>query len=127
MKKLLVLLFSLLISFNSFGEWREITVGNRSGNVHYIDDNRIRENNGYVYWWELLDYLKPNKHGYYSDTVYKQGDCNLYKFKFLTMNFYKKPMGVGESLTLSPDPEWDYALPNSVAETKMDYVCDYVK
>ena len=53
MKKLLILLFSILISFNSFGELTEIGYTD-AGNTFYIDNNTIKEHGGYVYWWTIL-------------------------------------------------------------------------
>ena len=66
MKKLLILLFSILISFNSYGEWVEIGK-NVNGDTFYLDMDTIKEHNGYVYWWSLSDYLKPIETGAMSD------------------------------------------------------------
>ena len=41
-----------------FAEWTEVSES-VSGNTFYIDYDTVKENNGYVYYWELLDYLKP--------------------------------------------------------------------
>jgi hypothetical protein len=57
MKQLLTLLFSILISFNSYGQWTKITESD--GDSIYIDFDTIKEQDGYVYWWVLTDYLKP--------------------------------------------------------------------
>jgi len=57
MKKLLILLFSLLISFNSYGEWTRIW--SEDGDNYYFDYDSLKINNEYVYIWGLVDYLKP--------------------------------------------------------------------
>ena len=70
MKKLLIFLFSILISFNSYGEWTEVGTGAspvNNGDTFYIDIDTIKEHNGYVYWWSLSDYLKPIETGAMSD------------------------------------------------------------
>ena len=54
MKKLLLLLFSLMLSFNSYGEWT-LTYEWDNGDSAYVDLETIKEINGYVYWWELKD------------------------------------------------------------------------
>ena len=41
MKKLLLLLFSILISFNSYGEWEEV-VESTDGDTYYIDKDTIK-------------------------------------------------------------------------------------
>ena len=52
MKKLLIFLFSILISFNSYGEWDEIGV-DTAGNTSYIDTDTIKKHGGYVYYWVM--------------------------------------------------------------------------
>ena len=42
MKKLLILLFSILISFNSYGELVEVTEST-DGDISYIDKNTIKK------------------------------------------------------------------------------------
>ena len=90
MKKLLVLLFSLLISFNSYGEWTKI---NKSGigTTFYIDIETIKEQNGYVYYWTMWDKLKPDKYGDKSYKFYHQGDCEPVRVKYLSYIYYKQP------------------------------------
>ena len=55
MKKLLILLFSILISFNSYGDWIELTKS-ETGDIFYVDKDRIKGNNGYVYWYHMRDH-----------------------------------------------------------------------
>jgi hypothetical protein len=65
MKKLLLiftLLFStLMFSTPSYGEWTKVTSSGNGANTTYVDFERIRKHGGYVYWWDLLDRLKPTK------------------------------------------------------------------
>ena len=60
MKKLLLLLISLLISFNSYGGWAYFG-DNADGDTFYIDIETIKEHGGYVYWWRMIDLVKPTK------------------------------------------------------------------
>ena len=127
MKKLLILLFSILISFNSYGEWTKIG-DNVVGETIYIDTDTIKEHNGYVYYWALKDLLKPSKYGDMSVTVYFQGDCGVVRIKYLSFVYYKQPMGRGTSKADNDSTaEWRYPTPDSSGETLLDYVCDYVK
>ena len=128
MKKLLILLFSILISFNSYGEWTRI-IGSADGEeTWYIDKYTIKESGGYVYWWEMVDYLKPDKFGDMSNKLYFQGDCGVSRVKTLSYNFYKQPMGNGESEVFNPpSSEWHYAVPNTAHYDTTNWICDYVK
>ena len=126
MKKLLALLFSILISFNSYGEWIRIIASEGGNDTFYVNTNSIKKNNGYVYWWEMRDSLKPDKFGDMSDKTYGQVDCDSMRYQYLQMTFFKHSMGEGEGETHTPESGWRYAPPDSVGETLLDFVCDYV-
>ena len=122
MKKLPILLFSLLISFNSYGEWTKITEG-QSGNVYYLDLDKIKVNNGYVYYWYMSDFLLP-KDGLMSMKVYNQGDCGVGRYKDLTAKFFSESMGMGVGMTHAPIDDWHYPGPDTALRTVFDYICN---
>ena len=124
MKKLLILLFSILISFNSYGEWVEISKSSVSGDTFYIDDETINERGGYVYYWILQDSLKPDDFGNKSAKAYYEGDCIVKRLKYLSLTFYTQPMGGGNYTSESVGNEWEYPSPDSIGEGLLDYVCD---
>ena len=126
MKKLTILLFSIFISFNSYGEWTKVTE-TVLGDTFYIEKDRIKEHNGYVYYWRLIDYLKPDSFGDMSSKVYTQGDCGVNRIKYLSLIFYKQPMGKGEDEHNPLNTEWKYPLPDSAMESLLDYACSYIK
>ena len=98
------------------------------GNTHYVDFERIKKHDGYVYYWELGDLLKPNEYGILSGKAYKQGDCKKFRYKYLSFSFHKEPMGGGTGETLNtPDKEWTYPPPDSVSETILKSVCQYAR
>ena len=125
MKKLLILLFSILISFNSYGGWEKITEI-VDGHVFYVDKDSIKEHNGSVYFWSLVDYPIPNDNGTMSSQSYYQGDCNLKRDKTLSFSFYKKSMGKGESNSFTPPEKWRYLPSSSASLSILNYVCDQV-
>jgi hypothetical protein len=49
-----------MFSTPSYGEWTMLG-RNVSRSTFYIDFERIRKHDGYVYWWDLTDRLKPSK------------------------------------------------------------------
>ena len=128
MKTLLTVLtvfFTVMFSPPSYAEWTKVGE-NISGDTYYVDFERIRKVDGYVYWWELGDYLKPNKNGILSAKVYNQGDCRLFRRKLLSFSFYKEPMGGGTAQSASPkNQEWIYPSPRSVGEGILNQVCSW--
>ena len=126
MKKLLVLLFSILISFNSYGGWSKIT-DSVKGHSFYIDENTIRKHNGYLYWWDMVDYISPTDNGIFSVKYYHKGDCGEFRVKALSYIFYKQPMGNGASEVANEEQPWRYPTPGSIAETMLKNVCAYIK
>ena len=127
MQKLLLiftLLFStLMFSTPSYGEWTKIG-SNVSGTTFYVDFERIRKHGGYVYYWDLADYLEPNETGILSGKMYNQGDCKLFRFKRLSYSFHKEPMGGGTGDVQKPIKKgWHYPSPDSSIEAVLKRVC----
>ncbi len=130
MKKLLltfILLFStLMISTPSYAEWTKVSKS-VDGYTFYVDFDRMRKNDGYVYWWDLTDYLKPSKHGHLSSKGYHQGDCKLFRYKWLSVSYHTEPMGRGNGSSRDPSENhkgWKYPSPNSVSEEILKLVCN---
>jgi hypothetical protein len=127
MKKLiLILLFSTVVfSSSSYAEWTDVNK-DTDGNTFYVDLEKIKEHDGYVYYWSLVDYLKPTPNGVLSVKIYKQGDCKLFRFKRLSYSFHKEPMGGGNGDSNSPkNLEWVYS-PNSTSEAALRLACVWV-
>ena len=117
------LLFTVMIPSTSFAEWTRVT-GNDKGDVYHVDFERIREHDGYVYFWGLRDNLKPDEFGDLSAKVYNEGDCNLFRFKTLSYSFHKEPMGGGTGDVQEPVKKgWKYPSPDSVNEIILKEVC----
>ena len=123
-------LFSTTIwSYKSFAEWTYVATGESTGVKSYIDLENIRKHDGYVYFWSLNDYLKPDKFGDFSSIVYLQGDCNTFRIKYLSDSYHTEPMGRGTPSSSSnvPDKEWSSVSPNSVDEFILEQVCKFIK
>ena len=126
MKKILVLLFSILVSINSYGDWKWIGDNVNSDN-YYIDFEKIKKVDGYKYYWFLTDLLKPDKDGDFSYVSYVQGDCKLSRYMYLSEFYYKQPMGEGKVTTNTfENPKWSYPPPDSMNEYLLEQVCDSV-
>jgi len=72
--------------------------------------------------------LKPTETGILSVKVYHQGDCELFRFKYLSFSFHKEPMGGGTADVSEPVKSmqsWKYPSPDSVFEATLKSVCAY--
>ena len=107
----------------AYADWEKVH-GNVNETNLYVDFDRIRKNNGYVYYWELTDFSKPTEIGILSYKVYRQGDCERVGFKNLSWSYHKQPMGngSGETYTL-PIPEWNYPSSNTLNAIILKRVC----
>ena len=120
---LTTLAVTLMFSSPSFADWTKVGE-DKNGTTYYVDFERIRKHNGFVYYWDLSDYVKLDKDGDSSVKVYIQGDCILLRYKVLSGSFYKDPMGKGTpSTSIKPDKEWDYPSSNSPTEVILKKVC----
>jgi hypothetical protein len=119
----LALTFSVMFSSSSYAGWT-IVEESVDGNTFYVDFERIRKHDGYVYWWQLTDYLRPIVGGYLSSKIYKQGDCKLFRFKGLSYSHHKEPMGGGTGGINTPTQDWTYPSPTSSGETILKSVCN---
>ena len=100
---------------------------NVDGDIYYVDFERIRKHDGYVYFWRLRDYLKPDKFGDLSSQIYNQVDCKLFRKKTLSYSFHKEPMGGGPGEVSQPigdNENWVYPTPKSVNEEILKEVCN---
>ena len=127
MMKYLLLLstltLSLMFSSASSAEWTEVAEG-VSGTKSYVDLDRIRKNDGYVYVWVLTDLLKPDEDGDWSWKVYNKVDCKALRFKVLSSFFYRQSMGGGEGRTENTNHSgWFYPPPDSAIEIIVNRVC----
>jgi hypothetical protein len=123
---LLALTFSVMFSSPSFADWKRV-ISSVDGNTFYVDFERIRKVDGFVYFWDLQDYPKPNSLGYLSFKGYTQGDCKLFRSRFLSGSFHEKPMGGGMRNPYKVRAKWRYPPPDSVSETILKSVCAYAK
>ena len=127
MKKLLTLttlLCSLMFSSASFGEWTKVVKGD-NGDDFYVDMERIRNHNGFRYYWVLTDKLEPSEYGTLSNKSYEQADCKQFRKKGLSVTYYHQSMGQDVDTTYTPKKsEWRFPRPDSVAEVVLKKVCE---
>jgi hypothetical protein len=122
---LIILSILMMFSSTSYAEWRKISES-VDGISYYVDFKRIRKHGGYIYFWQLSNYSKPNNDGNLSAKKYSQGDCKQFRYKILSSSYHKEPMGRGRSDGQDPVKKgWKYPHPNSVIETSLIAVCRF--
>ena len=120
MKKLLLLLFSLLLSFNTYGEWTEIPIiEDDSIEQGFIDfDNLKRKNDGYVYWWMMTSRSDS------SEKIYLRTDCEGERMNPLQADYHDEPLGKGESTSIQSSEGWTYPAPDTAMYRFLGVVCE---
>jgi len=94
-----------MFASTSFAEWTKVT--KNSGGTFYIDFDRIRNDGGYLYFWELSDLFKPNKDGNLSAKIYNRGDSKVFRYKWLSFSAHKEPLGRENPRTTNDTPDKD--------------------
>ena len=121
------LIFSLVIcSSPSFAQWERVGE-NVDGYTYYVNFKTIKKNNGFVYFWVITDYLKPNKWNDMSSKTLYESDCKTpKKERKIYATYHTQPFAKGEPSTVSPKTrDWSYPSPNSVSELILKKVCNY--
>ena len=131
MKNLLaitIFIFTIVCASISNAEWRKLT-SNNSGVEFYIDEESIRTNKGYTFFWYLSNYNKRTSQGHLSSIIYVKLDCGTLGYKFLSDRYYTGTMGNGEKTGGSnrPDKDWQYYRPGSSGNKIFKYVCQKIK
>jgi len=116
-----------MLSFNSYGGWSLVVTSSQNAE-YYVDFDRISNKNGYLYYWNLVNFPKTEKSPYAASSkrLYEV-DCNPpNKERRLAYYRYESAMGEGpvnteQILTLA----WVYAPPGSIREMIFAEVCQY--
>ena len=94
-----------------------------------MDYDRIKKHDGYVHYWQLHDWLKPDKAGNLSYMFYVQVDCERFplRYRTLTWETYNRPMGGGNltSRKTFENHAWLVSEPGALDDNIRRYVCDH--
>ena len=123
---ILITAFTLLLIFSStcVAEWTKVSISVKG--TFYVDFDRIKQLGGYVYFWEMNDFVKPRL-GDLSSKMYFQGDCIMFRLKVLSYISYKESSGQGTSESVTPPDKWTYPPPDSPLESILKTVCFFAK
>ena len=127
MKKLLLILFSILISFNSIAEWVYIDKEKNSDTEVYVLTDSIEIEDGYVYWTYLNNYSEPrSEYNIMGLAIFRGGDCENNRYVNIESQMFQGSMGsepFGERL--KQEQEWTTPSSGQIDEKIFNYVCDY--
>ena len=115
-----------MFSVNSYGEWTLFDIDIEEESAVYIEKNTIKKDNNYVYYWELMDFWEPISftEDMMSVKVQRQVNCNNMKHQNLSMTFYKRAMGKGNSRFMKPSMGW-LSSPSGIGMNIKYFVCGY--
>lgn len=129
MKKL-ILIFALtfattMLSSLAYAEWTKVFDA-ANGDTHYLDFDNMIKKDGAIYYWTMTNFGNPSKYLGKSSKSYREGYCDVKRFRALTFLTYDEPMGKGTA-TPQKIPEqfaqWIYPPPDSSAMLIMGSVC----
>ena len=119
---LLILLSTILHSSISLADWIKVT--ETSTAKHYVDLERIRNHEGYLYIWTLSDFNKLDLFRALSSLEYSEVDCKIFRFKYLHYSYHKEQMGKGFEINRHAlNNQWIYPPPKSPMEIILQLVC----
>ena len=118
------LMFTVMFSSPSYAEWTKVTESVH-GDAFYIDFERVRKHDGYVYYWLLSDYSKPlGVSKLLSSKRYHQVDCKSFGYKVLSYVYHKEKMGRDNGEAAEPvDKSWKYPSPGTSDESLIELIC----
>ena len=124
MKKLLgILVLGLLWCNVGVAEWYKIGTTDRA--AFYLEVDRIRSDNNYVYYWDMVDLYERTDEGSLSVQRYIKGDCTIIRYKSLQYIFYSESMGSGErQMQDSQVKDWKYYPPGGIGEDILKKACE---
>jgi len=127
MKKLLLLLFSLLLSFNSFGEWVYIDKEKNSDAEIYVLTESIEVDEDYVYWTYLNNYSKPrSEYNIMGLAIFRGGDCKNNRYVNIESQMFQGSMGSKPFADrLKHEQEWITPTSGQIDEKMFNYICDF--
>ena len=125
--KIIIILFLFIkLSFSLETNWIKITKG-ENGHTFFIDENSLIEEEGYIYFWELINYNKPDEFGDLSAKIYIKGDCKNFRFRWRKLSYHKKTMAKDEQELKDPSylvSDWQYPSQSSASKTVLDHACN---
>ena len=111
--------------------WQEIG-GDSNGHIHYVDMDNIKEVDGVIYYWSLINFSEITNLGTRSNVSEYKVDCTDEQQTWLSYAYFSESMGKGKKIT-SLVPVWNHygatlneirsLTPDSIEYRLMRVVC----
>ena len=131
MKKL-IFFISMVFTINCWAGWTAVSK-NTLNSTYYLDVDKIKQTENYIYLWYLIDYLEPIiDHPKYfvndvmSETNYIKINCNKIIFQRLKVILYGASMATGEvkgDLVPTDNKHWNQVSSGTAFEAVIETVC----
>ena len=123
---ILILLFAFLVSLSTKSkDWTEITKG-QNGHIFFVDMESLIESEGYIYFWQLINYNDQDEYGDMSAKIYIKAECEVFQFKWLKVSYHKMLMGKDYVKPDNPSKlvsGWQFPSIGSTSYAVLDHVC----
>ena len=126
MNYLAAILITFTIGFtqNVSAEWLGI-YEIEGGGIVYIETDTIKKADGFIYFWDMHDYVVPLS-GYLSSQTYYKADCKRSRVKTLRYIFYSRNMGRGQAEQQdSVNKDWKYPSPGTGMNDSLNSACKF--
>ena len=126
-KILIISIFLYIFSVaNCFADYNWKKIGNNiDGDVSYVDLSSIKKVGNNIFYFNLMDYIKPTNQGDLSAKNYFEVNCLDLSFRYIKDFYYKEPMGNGEYTIFDEIGEWENNTKGSIGEDAREFVCNY--
>ena len=115
-----------MVCSKSFAEWMPVST-NHYG-AYFVDLSLIKEENGYIYYWDLGNLNSPIGEKILSVKTFNKGDCNLFLRKTLKNVFFEQAMGIGKGkIDIIKNKKWNKPPIKSSNEKILETVCNYMR
>ena len=128
MKKYFLFLTIFALFFSSeakANQWVLSSTASDRGTAMYYDSYLVREFDGHIYVWKLVDFIEPLVDGSMSGKVYSRIDCSSNMFQDLKFALYPEEMAKGQPSYQEYEPvDWKVAPSGSMVEFLIEDVCN---
>ena len=126
---LVFFVLTLAISSPCLSKWKKLEEGD--GYIKYYDIDTVKKIDGIIHIWSMKDFKKPQLNGNLSTKYYSKYDCNLKRYKILSIIEYETNMGRGRKFTYKKnilnevdDGDWAYAKSHGEGNDSFRLLCN---
>ncbi len=107
-------------------EWTRVTKSER-GDDYYLNVKHIKKHKGKIYFWLMVDFLKPGPNTLMSTLSYHEAECSAFRIRILRVASFNGPKGKGKTLNSfnAPKEELQYTPLGSPFRAVLNKACNH--